>query len=269
MTGNLLRLRPSDESQALVFVHPASGSAASYRALEPFLTSDRPVYAFHSPDIPPGRHASIERIAEDYLAEFLHAAPRTTPVFVGWSFSGPVAVEMARLSESTAAGASGVVLLDSATPEVLAGRTADLVTEMGGLFGVDLAGTPASSPGELLDRIAEIMAVSSDMAGVTGQDLRPFWDTYRWHQDAFESGWRARPCAAPVLLIRAREETGWDPAPDDLGWSDVFGTAVPVEWAGGTHYTLMENDRLADIARIVERAVEKWSRPDPVTPCLN
>lgn len=134
---------------------------------------------------------------------------------------------------------------------------------MGGLFAVDLARTSASSPDELLDLTAEIIAASDDVAGVTGQDLRPFWNTYRRHQDAFDASWQARPCAAPVLLVRAQDETGWDSSPAHLGWSEVFGAAVPVEWSGGTHDTLMEDDRLADIARSVDRAVETWSCATP------
>ncbi|MET8950230.1 thioesterase domain-containing protein [Streptomyces sp. NPDC004393] len=259
MRGNLVRLKESSGQYALVFIHPASGSAASFRALQPHLGSDCSVYAFQAPGIDPGRPRSIEGIAETYLAEFQRADSRATPIFVGWSFSGPVAVEMARLGEEQGRGPVGVILLDSATHEVLSGRTTDRATEIGGLFGIDISGTDARSIDGLLDHAAELIAMASDTPGLTGADLRPFWDVYAWHQGIFDDGWQARPCAAPLLMVRARDETGWNAESDCLGWSARVGRPVPVVWASGTHYTLMDDGRLAEVARIIDHAVEEWT----------
>ncbi|TJZ49603.1 hypothetical protein FCH28_25295 [Streptomyces piniterrae] len=267
--GNLVCLKASSGRHALVFIHPASGSAASFRALEPHLRADSSVYAFQATGIDPGRRRSIEGIADAYLTEYLAADSRSVPVFVGWSFSGPVAVEMARLSEERGVTPAGVILLDSATHEVMEGRTTDLATEVGGLFGIDMSGAGRSARASadnsgvdgsavhaLLDHAADLIAVASDAPGLTGQDLRPFWDIYRWHQGIFDNSWQARPCSAPLLVIRARDETGWNAAPECLGWSEVTGRPVSVAWAGGTHYTMMDDARLGDVAPIIERAIE-------------
>ncbi|MGP8298076.1 thioesterase domain-containing protein [Streptomyces inhibens] len=269
--GSLVCLKASDGRHAVVFIHPASGSAASFRALQPHLRSDCSVYAFQSPGISPDRPRSIEGIAEAYLTEFLSAAPRSTPLFVGWSFSGPVAVEMARLCEERGVKPAGVILLDSATHEVLGSRTTDLATEVGGLFGIDMSQAQASSVDGLLDHAAAVIAVSSNTPGLTGQDLRPFWDIYSWHQGIFDESWHAKPCAAPLLVIRARDETGWNAAPDCLGWSEVVNRPASIAWAGGTHYTMMDDSRLGDVARIIEQAIDSWvgdpGEPgDPGTP---
>ncbi|GAA3100661.1 thioesterase domain-containing protein [Streptomyces echinatus] len=277
MRGNhLVRLRESTGPNALVLIHPASGSAASYRALEPHLGGDFSVYAFQATGVDAGRPRSIEGIAQAYLAEFQAAAPDATPIYVGWSFSGPVVVEMARLGEEQGRGPAGVILLDSAPPEALRGRTADHAAEIGGLLGLDLSATDARSVDELLDEAAELIAVASDTPGLTGADLRPFWDVYVWHQGIFDDGWQARPCAAPLLMVRAQDETGWNAEPECLGWSALVGRAVPVVRAPGTHYTLMDEHRLPGIARIVDRAIEEWAaaphparervvRPSPVS----
>ncbi|MCX4635104.1 alpha/beta fold hydrolase [Streptomyces sp. P9-2B-2] len=265
MGGSLVCLRASGGRRALVFIHPASGSAASFRALLPHLRSDCSVYAFHSPGIDPDRPRSIEGIAKAYLAEFLSADSRSTPVFVGWSFSGPVAVEMARLAEEAGVSPAGVILLDSATHEVLGERTTDLATEVGGLFGIDMSRAHAPTVDELLDHAAALIAVASDTPGLTGQDLRPFWDVYSWHQGIFDEGWRASPCRAPLLVIRARDETGWNSTSECLGWSEVVNRPVSVAWAGGTHYTMMDDSRLADIALIIEQAGDQWGAgPGPL-----
>ncbi|MGW3206163.1 thioesterase domain-containing protein [Streptomyces sp. NPDC001135] len=259
MGGNLICLKSSGGTHALVFIHPASGSAASFRALQPHLRSDCSVYAFHTTGIDPTRPRSIDGIADAYLTQFLESGNGATPVFVGWSFSGPVAVEMARLAEERGRGAAGVILLDSATHEVLEARTTDLAREVGGLFGVDVSGAGSSSLDGLLDHAAELIAVASATPGLTGEDLRPFWEVYRWHQGIFEAGRQAAPCAAPLLVIRARDETGWNAAPDCLGWSEVVGRPVSVAWAAGTHYTMMDAGRLADVARVIDSAVERWA----------
>jgi thioesterase domain-containing protein len=73
--GNQLRLRASEDSRAVVFVHPASGSAAAFRKLEPLLGPVGSVYAFHSPDPMVDRPDSIEGLAAAYLSEFRAAAP--------------------------------------------------------------------------------------------------------------------------------------------------------------------------------------------------
>ncbi|MFK4122927.1 thioesterase domain-containing protein [Streptomyces longwoodensis] len=79
MRRNRVCLRKSSGRYALVFIHPASGSAASFRALQPHLGSDCSVYAFQAPGIDPDRPRSIEGIAQTYLAEFLAADSQSTP----------------------------------------------------------------------------------------------------------------------------------------------------------------------------------------------
>jgi thioesterase domain-containing protein len=254
--GNLLSLRHGTGTRAIAFVHSASGSIGGFRRLLPHLDPGMTIVAFEAGRPGPEDRCSITAIAEDYLSELADAVQVDRTVLVGWSFGGPVAVELARLAEIGGTPPDAVILLDSATPAVLCERQRSGPVEIAALFGVQPPRMPPdSSDDAVLDAIAGALSVVSPGLGITADDLAPFVTTYRWHLKAARAGWSGLPCRAPVTLVRAAEESGWGDAPDDLGWSAVFDRPLTRRWAAGTHHTLTDPEHAARLAGLIEDVV--------------
>ncbi|RKT11414.1 thioesterase domain-containing protein [Streptomyces sp. 1114.5] len=255
--GNLLSLRAAGPSgDSIAFVHPAGGSAGGFRRLLPHLPPGPGVLAFEADADAPADRCSIGAIAADYLEELAPQADLRRTVLVGWSLGGAVAVEMARLSEQAGAAPRAVLLLDSATPAVLGVRPRRPAAEIAALFGVAEPDLPADADdAQILAAVARALEERSPGAGFTPADLEPYAATYRWHLRAARAEFTVRPCAAPVVLVRALDESGWGDAPQDLGWSAVFGRAVPQRWTPGTHHTLLDPAHVAAAAALIEDCI--------------
>jgi thioesterase domain-containing protein len=108
----LLPFREHGNLPPLFFVHPAGGSAVSYRHLAGHLP-DQPFYGLECVDGYAGK--GVESMAREYLAEVRRVQPKGPYFLGGWSFGGNVAFEMARQleSEPDENQAALVILVDS------------------------------------------------------------------------------------------------------------------------------------------------------------
>lgn len=111
----LLPLQKQGSGLPLFLVHPAGGSVVCYHALVRAMGDERPCYGLQSPALvaqePPP--ASIEALAERYLAEIAGVAPGGECLLAGWSLGGLVAYEMACRLRATGRPPAGLVLIDS------------------------------------------------------------------------------------------------------------------------------------------------------------
>lgn len=252
----LLRETPGGiDSRLVVFVHSSSGSAGGFRRLVPLLAAADRYVAFEALGAGSEDRCSVRAVAEDYWALISeHLGPEQTGelVLVGWSFGGLVAVHLAGLAERAGHRSVRIVLLDAATPEVLADRP---VRSVASLFGLDdLDEGPGVADDALAARIAQRLDADADTdadgGAVTEADVRPFILAHRWHVRALEAPWRPPPTFAHVVLIRARDEPGWAGAPPDLGWTAALGRPVEVRDTPGTHASLLSFgpvEQLADL----------------------
>ena len=97
------------------FVHPAGGSAACYRNLARAIGYGRPCFGIESPALagnePP--LATIEAMADRYLAEMLEMQPSGPYLLAGWSLGGLVAYEMVHRLRKAGRAVPALVLIDS------------------------------------------------------------------------------------------------------------------------------------------------------------
>ncbi|WP_330299062.1 thioesterase domain-containing protein [Streptomyces sp. NBC_00503] len=239
----------------MLFIHPSSGSIGGFRRLLPHLAADYPVAAFEASGSGPADGCTVTELAEAYLAEAAEAAMADDATLVGWSFGGAVAVAMAELAERAGRPVRGVVLLDSATPEVLKARPRSTVEEYAGLFGVAPELLEGVTEGDRADRVLEAVARALSPEGgipYTADDLRPYVELHTRHVRTLHCGPPLRPCTAPVTLVRAAGEQGWGTAPGDLGWSALLGLAVRTRWTPGTHQSMTEPHHAAGLAALLD-----------------
>ncbi|WP_311771479.1 non-ribosomal peptide synthetase/type I polyketide synthase [Actinophytocola algeriensis] len=106
-------LREHGDGPPLFLVHPIGGNVFCYRELVRHLPAGRAVYGLQAAGAEPGTvpMASMEAIADSYLAAIRRVHPAGAFHLAGWSFGGYVAYEIAgRLDE---AELSTVTLLDT------------------------------------------------------------------------------------------------------------------------------------------------------------
>lgn len=264
MSDNLVPLRPG-RGRTTAFIHPASGLITAFRRLVPYLPGNGNVVAFENPEPGPDASCSIDALAADYWHQL--SARSTGPILLaGWSFGGIVALAMASLAEAAGHPVTCVALIDSGPPQLLRTRATGLADDLVGLFEIKTAELPPgrlpAAEEQVLDLIAGVLRTMRGVPGITAADLQPFVDTFHWHVRAMRRPWRFVGCAAPVVLIRARDERGWRDAPEDLGWSHVLGDQPGLLWTPGTHHDLMSPEhaphlavllttRLADSHRVI------------------
>ncbi|MGW4509755.1 thioesterase domain-containing protein [Streptomyces sp. NPDC004436] len=253
-TRSLVRLRAGAGSPVL-FVHPSSGSIGGFRRLLPHLAVDCPLAAFEADGSGPVDGCTVTELAGAYLAEAAETSMADGALLVGWSFGGAVAVAMAAIAEREGRQIRGVVLLDSATPEVLRTRPRSVTEEYASLFGVDPGALQGVTDGDPADRVLEAVARALSPQGgppYTAEDLRPYAELHTRHVRTLHCGPPLRPCAAPVTLVRAAAEQGWGTAPGDLGWSALLGRPVRVRWTPGTHQSMTDPCHAADLASLLD-----------------
>lgn len=251
MSSNLVMLR-GGEGRAVVCLHGASGLVTGFRRLSPHLGGSGPVIAFENIEPGPDAMGSIDALAEFYWAQVEHAVVGGLDL-VGWSFGGGLAVAMAKLAEDAGYEVGTVALLDAAPPCMLRHRWVEPLREMAGLFEVDVGKIPENSSVASVEEALAIVAANLQgrQPGVTVDDLRPFADVYSWHLSVLRASGPLRTPDAPAVLVRAEAETGWDEAPSDLGWSQVFGVAPEVRWTPGNHHSVMSAVHAPTLAAVL------------------
>ena len=239
MAGHLATLRDCN-GPAIVYLHPASGIATHYRRLAPLLPPARTLLAFENIELS-GPPPSIETFAAEYWAVLRDAV--AGPIdFVGWSFGGTVALELATLAQEDGLAVSSVILLDAGAPQVMRSAPSLPLQDLAGLFGIQPDELPAeaapTTPDAMLALVADLMRRTRGMDTIESADLQPFVEAYRWHHQVARRPWTFRGRDLAVHLVRARDERCWDGLPADLGWSAVLGTPPVAWWTPGSHHDL-------------------------------
>lgn len=105
----------------LFCVHGAGGHVLNFERLSSRLGADRPLYGFQARGID-GRtapHASVEQMAEAYLAELRLAQPRGPYFLAGYCGGGVIAYEMARRLREAGQRVALLALLDCYRPGIV------------------------------------------------------------------------------------------------------------------------------------------------------
>lgn len=260
MTENLVHLR-GGEGRTLVCVHAAGGMITGFRRVSPFLNIAGPIVAFENIEPGPESLCSIQALAYSYWQQ---VKPYLTCGLdlVGWSFGGPVAVEMAGLAELDGYPVGTVVLLDSASPLLLRDRLVEPLSDVANLFEVELGDLPKGADPVGIEEALEIVVATLQVRqpGLTVDDLRPFTEIYSWHLSALRAGGPLQVPAATKVLIRAESEPGWSDAPSDLGWTQVLGETPDIRWAPGNHYSVVSQRHAPALAAMLNRVLAASSR---------
>jgi amino acid adenylation domain-containing protein len=255
--GAVVELEAGEGSERPVFVvHPVGGGVLCYAGLARALGPGRPLYGLQSPDWEGEEPATLEDMAERYVAALRGIQPRGPYRLGGWSMGGVTAFEMARQLRQQGEEIEALFLLDSYAPGHPGGVGGEDLDEAAvrALFARDLAGLlgrelPAAAA--RLERLGPETPLAEAFAEAQAAGLFPveldLAETLRMLA-VFRANLRClqRYAGAPypgrVILFRAAGPTpaaGADGSGATLGWEALAAAGVEVEPVAGDHYDLL------------------------------
>jgi thioesterase domain-containing protein/acyl carrier protein len=230
----------------LVCIHEVGGGVSAFSALADHLDPRRPVLGIHGFDEAAGR---IEDAAARYAGAVAGAVPAGPLDLLGWSYGGLVAYEMARKLREVGREVRTLVLLDVPAPgeRVQEGEEAPAVARA----------ASASWGLELAEHDAHEVAVAARAAGAVPADVDDgqvaAWLTgVAARMDAVEA-YRPRPYEGKVVLVRGTESDIGRTRDELLGWRRHVTGSLALEWAPGSHYSVVRGAGARAVAAIVER----------------
>jgi thioesterase domain-containing protein len=266
----LAPIRPHGSLAPLFCVHPAGGNVLSYYELAHHVHADRPVFALQARGVdgkqPP--HATLDEMAEEYIAAMRSVQPSGPYHLVGWSSGGVVAYEIARRLREAGQEIGSVSLIDSRVMSSLDFDPDDdsrilvtLADFLNRFYGFQVAVTYEEL--EQLDPEARFAYVL-EKAKIAGQapmgldvnELRTFVEVARANLKVLKD-YVPPTSDLPVHLYRAADrltEQDQD-LRDDLGWREIVGDALVVEQSSGDHITMMTGQHAQRLAAAIEASL--------------
>jgi amino acid adenylation domain-containing protein len=252
----LVPIQPRGSLPPLFCVHPVGGHVLSYLELAGRLGAEQPLYGLQAPglesDEPP--LASVEAMAERYVACIRGVQEQGPYRIGGWSFGGIVAFEMARQLRERGERVALLALLDSHLP----GRDLRWPEDGGEAMlaqfawelrrGLGLPDRPASAgpADELGSLLAEAQAAALLPPDADGSSMRRLFAVFQANFRAVRA-YRPAPYPGPATLLRAgRTGDAWtDPA---IAWAALVEGGLDVRDVPGDHHSLLRAPHVEAVA---------------------
>jgi thioesterase domain-containing protein len=265
----LVPIQPQGSLPPFFCVHPVGGGVFCYRELARCLGSDQPFYGLQARDLIRGQqpHSDLTGMAADYVEAIRAVQPEGPYRLGGWSLGAVTAFEMAQQLVRQGHEVSRLVLIDSFAPQ---------------LMNEALLQQPAKSETELteqeaLDALNELCRTGTrDQIKAAFEDVRQsgflppeiaLQDFPDWLQSCqarvqLVRNYQATPFPGRIVLIKTSEaeyknklasaERQRDPDPN-FGWSELAAGGLDVSVVAGSHYTVVLEPYVSDLARVLAR----------------
>ncbi len=263
--GSLVPLHGAGAGAPLFAVHPVGGNVFCYRELAHRLNGERPIWGLQA-RFGDDASATVEELAERYLAEVREVRPRGPYLLAGWSFGGLVAFEMARRLTAAGEEVELLALIDSFLPRPRAAGepkghelTRLLARDLEGLSGRALELSADGPAGEglrpLLDRAVAAGALPADVGLARFERLAA---VYQANLLAFHR-YRPQTYGGRIDLFTAQD--GEERSEMAAAWSEVAGGGLSRHGVPGNHYSVLREPRVEALAealraRLAQSAAE-------------
>jgi amino acid adenylation domain-containing protein len=257
--GALARLQTGGSRQPLFFVHPVGGSVFCYTELARALGPDQPVYGLQSPEDGGTTPASLEEMAQRYLAALRAVQPEGPYRLGGWSMGGVVAFEMARQLAMRGEEVEQLAVLDVFAPGrglAVDGRAVDEGTlrawfarDLAGLLGkplpAEMGDLPADAP--LPEAFGRAQRLGLLPAGLDFTVAARRFEVFRNNLRLIER-YTAHSYPGRIQLFRAADSHFDDPADSTLGWGALAAGGVGLQTLPGNHWAIVRSPAVETVA---------------------
>ncbi|MFY7904742.1 MAG: alpha/beta fold hydrolase, partial [Burkholderiaceae bacterium] len=248
----LVPIRPDGHSTPFYIVHGAGGNVLFLWSAVRSLPPHQPVYGFQAVGLDGSDRpdASIQAMADRYVAELLAARPQGPFLLGGYSGGGLIALEMANRLQTAGHDVPCVVLFDSIAPQhIIPPPRERLLNVLGNAMQ---SGLPALRPylgklarrwgrkhlGSLWPESAEEVAARAAEAALLGYhdvsdsglvDLTP-------HFDRIVRQWQPGRYAVDTVLLRVEQD--WPKYQPDYYWSRYISRPIDIVTVPGDHHAM-------------------------------
>ncbi|NDV85371.1 amino acid adenylation domain-containing protein [Aurantimonas aggregata] len=247
-----------DAKTPLFLIHAIAGTLTCYQTLVAELNTTRPVYGIRAVGLESGEACdgrSIEDLAASYCDQIRAVQPRGPYRLCGWSFGGVVAYEMARQLQQAGEAVAFLGLIDSYTPDELAGPTGSAGDDGVGLrarnflrdlFGIGVAPAPGQ---DVVDFVMGLPQLSMVLPGASADDIRRLFAVFCVHYEAF-AAYRPGTSDTSITLVRCEGTSG-----GIGGWRGVA-RSLTLHRVAGDHYGVLVGSGLAEWLPILRAALD-------------
>jgi thioesterase domain-containing protein len=252
--ANITLLREGG-TEAVYFVHDLSGDALSYRTLVGLLTPEVRAVGVQMPE---GRAASsLEALAAEHVKAIRAVQPRGPYRFVGWSFGGILAHEIAGQLFDQGERIAWVGMIDAFPMDAGMEHTAADDVALLLLGQIDDAENPDAAAlrrlrdaGDFWTVVERAQHMGLLAQGLGRQDVQDIVSLRRALHTALLRH-RPRPASERTYLFTS----GADPAALAAGWAGIGNAGLQVRHIGGTHWSILREPHVATLAREIELAL--------------
>lgn len=236
----VIHLRDGRSDHPPIFLlHPAGGLLFGLHEIARRLDPAYPVYLVQPRGMRTGQgfDGDMQTMAARYLRAIRRVRPRGPYRFVGHSFGGAVAYEMARRLRAM-------------------GEDVDLLVMLDTFLAADTAG--------FRDAVnASHERFFRDMSPQAHTVLQGLGDSMPWFGELYDLHYRVvmdytpQPSAGPVTFFRARERDRWLPDHPELSWYDLAEDGLEVVNVAGNHISMVSAPHVDDLVHHLHRLLRR------------
>jgi thioesterase domain-containing protein/NRPS condensation-like uncharacterized protein len=256
-SSSIVPMQPHGSAEPLFIIHGAGGNIIRFYQLAMLLGTDHPVYGIQAQSLLVGQPAllRIEDQAAFYLTEIRERQPKGPYYFLGYSFGGTVALEIAHQLEALGDKVELLAMLDSRQTDcvvdtrrknsIVARLDRRIMRFLGNFVSLSLGEKITYLWGKLVTRT---LRRSYAMASAMGlRSVPPFMkstDDISW---VAAMNYKTKPWSGTITLFRTAIQP--DPyLPQDLGWSTFAKGGIEVHELPGDHDLIFQKMNIPVLA---------------------
>ncbi len=256
----LVPIQPQGSLTPFFCVHPIGGGVFCYRELAQHLGPDQPFYGIQARDLIRGQHphSDLKTMATDYIEAMRSVQPEGPYQIGGWSLGGVTAFEIAQQLQKQGQTVSRLVLIDTVTPKAMnealsvpANSDADHATEHEALETLtELCRT--GTPDQIKEAFEEVRRSGFLPPEIAIEDFQHWLQSCQARVQLVRD-YQATPFAGRIVLIKTSEAEYKQDGDPNLGWTELAAGGLDVSLVAGSHYTVVLEPYVSDLARVLAR----------------
>jgi len=275
--SSIVPMQPAGTEAPLFIIHGAGGNIIRFYHLAALVGTGHPIYGIQAQSLLAGQPAllRLEDQAASYLAEIREIQPKGPYYFLGYSFGGTVAFEIAHQLRALGEQVELLGMLDSRQLDCMIAlqKKQSIVERIDRRIARFLGNFVSLSPAEKAAYLREKLITRALRRVYTAATALGFRSVPSFMKSADDISWvaavnyRARPWPGPITLFRASVQP--DPRlPLDLGWTKLAEGGVEVYELPGDHDLVFREPNIRVLAAQLRARLERSdaaevSMPEP------
>jgi thioesterase domain-containing protein/NRPS condensation-like uncharacterized protein len=265
-SSSIVPMQPTGTAAPLFIIHGAGGNIIRFYHLAALAGTGHPIYGIQAQSLLAGQPAllRLEDQAAFYLAEIREIQPKGPYYFLGYSYGGTVAFEIAQQLHASGEQVELLGMLDSRQRDcmVMVQKKDSVLEQLDRRIARFVGNFVSLSLGEKVDYLRQKLFTRTLRRIYTVAAALGFRSVPSFMKSADDISWvaainyRPRPWAGPITLFRASVQP--DPRlPQDLGWTPLAEGGVELYELPGDHDLVFREPNIQVLASQLRARLER------------